>query len=139
MKARIHPNKTEFWNPVVVENGLFPMKSVTLNGVAAKRVGNNSGGNAWEASGQKPPYVVRATDVNGNAISFNVAGNGDAFGVANGADVSVLNLLLAVNSRSQNGLLYDLDGDGDANDAVETSWRTMANNVFTAINEAGDI
>ena len=34
---------------------------------------------------------------------------------------------------------YDLDGDGDATDAVETSYRTMANDVFTAINEAGDI
>jgi hypothetical protein len=70
---------------------------------------------------------------------FNVGSNGAAFGVANNSNVSVLDLLLAVNSRSRNGLLYDLDGDGDANDALETSYRTMANNIFSAINEAGDI
>ena len=51
----------------------------------------------------------------------------------------MLDLLLAVNSRSHNGLLYDLDGDGDANDSVETSCRTLANDLFTAINQAGDI
>src|SRR5262249_15143283 len=71
--------------------------------------------------------------------TFNVGSNGAAFGVANNANVSVLDLLLAVNSRSQNGLLYDLDGDGDADDPLETSYRAMANNVFSAINEAGDL
>jgi expansin (peptidoglycan-binding protein) len=77
VKARIHPSQNANWQPVVVENGLFPLKTVTLNGVSAKRVGNNSGGNAWEAPGQKPPYAVRATDVNGNAISFNVTAGTD--------------------------------------------------------------
>ena len=51
----------------------------------------------------------------------------------------MLDLLLAVNVRAHRGRLYDLDGDGDANDSLETSYRTMANNVFSAINEAGDI
>jgi hypothetical protein len=77
VKARIHPNQNANWQPVVVENGLFPLKSVTLNGVAAKRVGNMVGGNAWEAPPQKPPYAVRAIDVNGAAISFNVSGGND--------------------------------------------------------------
>jgi expansin (peptidoglycan-binding protein) len=77
VKARLHPNQNANWQPVVVQNGLFPLKSVTLNGVAAKRVGNTVDGNAWEAPGQKTPYAVRATDVNGNAISFNVSGGGD--------------------------------------------------------------
>lgn len=71
--------------------------------------------------------------------TFNVGSNGAAFGVANNANVSVLDLLLAVNSRSKNGLLYDLDGDGDATESLEMSYRTMANNLFTAINQAGDI
>ena len=44
-----------------------------------------------------------------------------------------------MNSRSRNGLLYDLDGDGDANDSLESSYRTMANDVFSDINEQGDI
>jgi hypothetical protein len=77
VKARIHPSQNANWQPVVVENGLFPLQSVTLNGVAAKRVGNTTGGNAWEAPGQKPPYAARATDVNGNAISFDVSSGND--------------------------------------------------------------
>jgi len=71
--------------------------------------------------------------------TFNVGANGAAFGVVHHSEVAMLDLLLAVNSRSRNGLLYDLDDDGDANDSLETSYRTMANNVFSAINEAGDI
>lgn len=71
--------------------------------------------------------------------TFNVGSNGAAFGAENNSQVTVLDLLLAVNSGSRNGLLYDLDGDGDANDALETSYRSMANNVFSGINEAGDI
>jgi expansin (peptidoglycan-binding protein) len=77
VKARLHPNQNANWQPVVIQNGLFPLKTVTLNGVAAKRVGNPVDGNAWEAPTQKTPYAVRATDVNGNAISFDVAGGGD--------------------------------------------------------------
>jgi hypothetical protein len=68
-----------------------------------------------------------------------VGESGAAFGVANDSDVTVLDLLLAVNSRSQSGLLFDLDGDGDACDALETVYRVMASSVFSGINEAGDI
>jgi hypothetical protein len=35
--------------------------------------------------------------------------------------------------------LFDLDGDGDASDSLETSYRTMANDVFSGINETGGI
>jgi uncharacterized delta-60 repeat protein len=70
--------------------------------------------------------------------TFNVGNSGQTFGVANNSDVSVMNLLLAVNARSRNGLLYDLDGDGDANDSQESGFRTITNSVFAAINEAGD-
>jgi expansin len=73
-KARLHPNQNADWQPVVVENGLYPLKSVTLNGVNATRSGNTTGGNAWIATGQKAPYTVRATDVNNNAITFSYAG-----------------------------------------------------------------
>jgi hypothetical protein len=74
VKVRLHPNQNPDWQPVVIENGLYPLKSVTLNGVNATRSGNNSGGNAWIASGQKPPYTVKATDVNNNAITFSYSG-----------------------------------------------------------------
>jgi hypothetical protein len=46
--------------------------------------------------------------------------------------------LLAVNSRSHNGLPYDMSGDGQI-DSIEASYRTMANDLFSAINEAGSI
>jgi hypothetical protein len=84
-------------------------------------------------------YGFLVTDNGVGSRTFNVGTSGAAFGVADDFDVTVLDLLLAVNSRSKNGLLYDLDADGDANDSVETGFRTKANNVFTAINEAGDI
>jgi hypothetical protein len=84
-------------------------------------------------------YGFQVTENGVGTRTFNVGSNGAAFGGANNSSVSVLDLLLAVNSRSKNGLLYDLDGDGDANDSLETSYRTIANNVFSAINEAGDI
>jgi Bacterial Ig-like domain (group 3)/PKD domain/SdrD B-like domain len=72
------------------------------------------------------------------ARTFNVGGNGAAFGVANNSDVSVMDLLLAVNARSDNGLLHDLNADGQIRSS-EAAYRTMANVVFTGINEAGDI
>ena len=73
-KVRLHPNQNPDWQPVVIENGLYPLKSVTLNGANATRTGNNSGGNAWIANGKKAPYTVTATDVNNNAITFSYAG-----------------------------------------------------------------
>ncbi len=59
-------------------------------------------------------YGFLVTENGVGARTFNVGSNGAAFGVANNSNVTVLDLLLAVNSRSRNGLLYDLDGDGDA-------------------------
>jgi hypothetical protein len=70
--------------------------------------------------------------------TFNVGATGVAFGVANNTAVSVLDLLLAVNARSHSGLLYDLNGNGQI-DGSEAGYRTMANDVFSAINEAGGI
>src|SRR5207245_2317236 len=59
-------------------------------------------------------FVVQGDGV--GTATVKVGNNGTAFGVANNSNVSVLDLLLAVNSRSRMGLLYDLDGDGDATD-----------------------
>src|SRR5262249_21276099 len=81
-------------------------------------------------------FQVTATGV--GTRTFNVRNNGAAFGVANNSIYSVMDLLLAVNARSHNGLLYDQDGDGRIASS-EASFRTMANDVFTGINEAGDI
>jgi hypothetical protein len=81
-------------------------------------------------------FQVSATGLGTRTV--NVGSSGAAFGVANNVTVSVMDLLLAVNARSRNGLLYDLNGDGRI-DGAEVSYRTMANDVFTATNEAGDI
>ena len=51
----------------------------------------------------------------------------------------MLDLLFATNARSKNGLLYDVDEDGDANDLLESLLRTLANDVYSAINEQGGI
>jgi hypothetical protein len=79
---------------------------------------------------------VTATGV--GTQSFNVEGNGAAFGVADDSSCAVIDLLLAVNARSHSGLLYDQDGDGQL-DSLEAGLRTLANAVFSDINEAGDI
>jgi hypothetical protein len=50
----------------------------------------------------------------------------------------VMDLLLAADARARNGLLYDLDGSG-AIGGPEAAYRTMANDVFNAINESGRI
>ena len=58
---------------------------------------------------------------------YNVGNNGAAFDVANNTNVEVLDLLEAANAHAQGGVLY-------ANDAT---LRTLANNVFTGINQQG--
>ena len=59
--------------------------------------------------------------------------------MADNSEMSVLDLLLAVNARSHNGILYDLDHDADANDSLESLLQTLANNVFSSVNNQGDI
>ena len=82
-------------------------------------------------------FLVTANGV--GVSTFNVGSNGDAFNVEDDSDLTILDLLLATNSFSMSGVLYDLDGDSDAVDDIETLLRSMANDVFSAINEQGDI
>lgn len=84
-------------------------------------------------------YGFLVTEYGVGNSTFNVGFNGDAFDVEDNSDMTILDLLLAINNRSTNGVLYDLDGDGDADGNLEILWRTMANDVFSAINEQGDI
>ena len=70
--------------------------------------------------------------VGGNGVAtatFNVGSNGAAFGVANNTTMTVMDLLLAADAQAVNGVLYNGD----------TAKRNKANNVFSAINEAGGI
>lgn len=78
----------------------------------------------------------------------NVGVNGAAFGVANYKTMSIMSLLLATNhltgadsdldGSEDYSLVYDTNGDGILS-ATERALRTMANNVYAAINEGGGI
>ena len=77
--------------------------------------------------------------VNGVGYSkFNVGTNGAAFGVANGSSVTVMDLLLALNTRTRRGLLFDTDNSGTISSS-EQNFREMANTVFSGINDLGNI
>jgi expansin len=77
VKMRLHPKTTADWQPVVIENGLYPLNNVTINGTAATRAGNATGGNAWLANGAKLPFTVRATDLSGDTIQATFNGGSD--------------------------------------------------------------
>ena len=61
-----------------------------------------------------------------------------AVGRAKGTTLSIVDILLATNARTVNGLLYDLDGSGSISNA-EQALRAKANEVYSAINELGGI
>ena len=79
-------------------------------------------------------YGFQVTTYGVGERTFNVGNVGADFGVANNSNVSVIDLLLAVNARSHNGLLYDVNGDGQFSTA-EAGYRSMALDVFADINE----
>lgn len=88
-------------------------------------------------------YGFVVTEHGVGASTFNVGTNGQAFGVSDGTTLAILDLLLATNGKSWNGVLYDLDHDGSTDDTVdlidETLLRILANDVYSAINESGHI
>jgi hypothetical protein len=63
------------------------------------------------------------------ATMVNVGSNGDAFGVANNANMTVMDLLLATDTQAINGVLY----------SGNTTRRTHANAVFSLINDTGGV
>jgi uncharacterized protein (DUF2141 family) len=72
-------------------------------------------------------FVVSSSGA--GAALFNVGSNGQAMGVANNTQMSVLNALQAVNTQASNGTLYN----------GSTSLRNLANSIFDGINSTGDI
>jgi hypothetical protein len=73
------------------------------------------------------PYGFAVSGDGVGTAAVNVGGNGAAFGVANNAVLTVMDLLKAADAQAVNGVLYN----GDA------TKRNEANNVFNAINESG--
>jgi hypothetical protein len=73
------------------------------------------------------------------AMYFNVGDSGEAFGgYSDYDDALIIDLLLATDAMSFDGLLYDDNGDGQIDD-FEELLRVLANDVYSAINEQGDI
>ncbi len=67
--------------------------------------------------------------------------SGAALGLADGADKQIIDLLLATDLLSRNGLLYDDDDQGEDGHGELDEWerllRTLANDVYSRINEMG--
>jgi hypothetical protein len=74
-------------------------------------------------------YGFKVTNPGCGADTFNVGSSGAAFGVANGTTLTLRQILDAANNMAVGGVLYN------GNKAL----RDLANVIFTAINEAGDI
>ncbi|MFM8218889.1 MAG: hypothetical protein ACKOJF_08190, partial [Planctomycetaceae bacterium] len=72
-------------------------------------------------------FNVSATGTGGKL--FSVGSSGAALGVADGTQLTIFQMLVLANSYAVNGTLY----------AGNTTLRTKANVLFTAINETGDI
>jgi hypothetical protein len=51
---------------------------------------------------------------------------------------TIIDILQATNAKAAEGLLYAADGSTEI-DAFETMLRTLANDLYTAINEGSDI
>jgi parallel beta-helix repeat protein len=86
--------------------------------------------------GRNYGFIVSDTGLSG--ATFNVGGNGAAFGLANQTVAAVSTLLNIANDRSSNGILFDVNHDGVL-DATEQSWRSLATALFNAIDNAGGI
>ncbi|MGI9519283.1 MAG: hypothetical protein ACR2NP_19690, partial [Pirellulaceae bacterium] len=87
-------------------------------------------------------YGFNVTDTGIGTSIVNVGDNGDAFDVANNTNLTIMQLLLATNDltdvpdiESGHANIYDTNGDGNI-DAYEASLRTMANEIYSMINES---
>jgi hypothetical protein len=75
------------------------------------------------------PYGFTVSGDGVGTAMVNVGANGDAFGVANNSTMTVLDLLLASDAQAVDGVLYNGNG----------TRRNEANNVYSAVNQAGNI
>ena len=95
------------------------------------------------AGGVAGDYGFNVTDTGIGTKTVNVGGNGAAFGVADNTDLTIMQLLLATNDLTDlpddlSGFahIYDRNGDGQI-DASEALLRTMANEIYSTINQQG--
>src|SRR5262249_15317228 len=85
------------------------------------------------------PYGFQVSGDGAGSATFTIgSSNRAAFDLPPTASttLTLLDILRIANAKSKNGLLYDLDGSGTIS-SFEKSLRSMANNVFAAINDQG--
>jgi hypothetical protein len=89
-------------------------------------------------------YGFNISDTGIGTKVVNVGLNGAAFGVGNGTDLTIMQILLATDSLTDDAdnisgaaRIYDANGDGLI-DELEAALRAMANEVYSQINESGD-
>jgi hypothetical protein len=75
------------------------------------------------------PYSFTVSGDGVGTATVNVGANGDAFGVTNNTTMTVLDLLLASDAQAVDGVLYN----------GNTTRRNEANNVYSFVNQAGNI
>ncbi len=90
-------------------------------------------------------YGFNVTDTGIGTKVVNVGTSGAAFDAADGTDLTIMQLLLATDSLTDQpnditgfAYIYDQDGNGMI-DSAEATLRAMANEIFSDINEGGDI
>ena len=83
-------------------------------------------------------YGFVVTSVGTSAATYNVGCDGTAFNVANNSILSIMAILQDTNNQTKKGILWDLNGNGSISSA-EQALRNLANDLFTDINETGDI
>jgi hypothetical protein len=82
-----------------------------------------------DATGVAARYGFTVSGDGLGAAAVNIGSDGDAFGVANNTTLTVMDLLLATDAQSINGVLY----------GGNTTRRAHANDVYSAVNQAGGI
>ncbi len=80
-----------------------------------------------DSTGAATQYGFTVSGDGVGTAAVNVGSDGDAFGVANNTVLTVMDLLLATDAQAVNGVLY----------GGYTAKRNEANDVFSAVNQAG--